>query len=57
MMDSSNNMKLDLEKYFAWMEEHFDGKLQLVIENEGKHGAIYWQEAFRKFYDYWQNRK
>lgn len=56
MMDSNNNMKLDLEKYYAWLEKHFVGKLQLDVENEGKHGAIYWQGAFRKFYDYWQNK-
>lgn len=29
-------------------------KIMIDIDEEGKHGALYWQEAFRRFYARWQ---
>lgn len=51
-----NNMGEDLERYYVRLKNHFQGKLYLDINSEGKHGAIYWQQAFRTFYAYWQNK-
>ena len=56
LMDNQNNMKLDLEKYYHWLEDKYNGILQLVTAQGAKHGAIYWQEAFRKFYAYWETK-
>ncbi len=55
-MDSQNNMKLDLDRYYSWLLENFKGELKLEINTDGKHGAIYWQLAFREFYTYWQSK-
>jgi len=56
LMDEQNNMKLDLDKYYDWLKGNYEGELKLDLEFEGKHGAIYWQKAFAKFYDYWQTK-
>ncbi|WP_270089020.1 alpha/beta hydrolase [Sphingobacterium sp. SYP-B4668] len=53
-MDAHSNMKLDLDRYYSWMQHHFEGDLAINIHPEGKHNAIYWQHAFKKFYAYWQ---
>ncbi|MFD2556875.1 alpha/beta hydrolase [Sphingobacterium tabacisoli] len=50
------NMGEDLARYHIWLEQHYKGKLSLAINSEGKHGAIYWQSAFRRFYTHWENK-
>ena len=55
IMDAHNNMKLDMDKYYAWLKSKFNGKLSLHINPEGKHGAFYWQTAFQEFYHYWKS--
>ena len=55
-MDSHNNMKIDLDRYFNWIKDSFPGKLTLNINPEGKHGAYYWQKAFEEFYLHWKSR-
>lgn len=36
------------------LEDRFPGDLQVVVEQQARHGTYYWQAAFRKFYHYLQ---
>lgn len=56
LMDSHNNMKIDLDRYFNWIKDCFPGQLTLNINPEGKHGAYYWQKAFEEFYLHWKSK-
>lgn len=50
------DMAAELTHYHGWLSRHFKGKLHLDIDFHGKHGALYWQQAFRNFYTYWQRK-
>ncbi len=56
LMDAHNNMKIDLDRYFEWIKNHFSGKLTRYVNPEGKHGAYYWQKAFEDFYLHWNSK-
>lgn len=56
LMDAHNNMKIDLDRYFEWIKNHFSGKLTRHVNPEGKHGAYYWQKAFEDFYLHWNSK-
>ncbi len=58
-IDRSTNiedMKLDLLAFADWFKEKIPNEITIDVLANGKHGAFYWQKAFKRFYDYWQSR-
>lgn len=53
-MAAPHAMKPDIDCYTDWLHTHFTGRVEIAINAKGKHGALYWQDAFRNFYAYWQ---
>lgn len=50
------NMSRDLQDYAAYIAENTSISIQLDIDPHGKHGALHWQQAFRRFYAHWQEK-
>ena len=53
---SNRQMWADLELYHQYVKATYSGSSQLHTHPEGKHSALYWQQAFEVFYQYWQQR-
>jgi len=43
----------DMETFVAFLAEHRAALLNTDIDPHGKHGALYWQRAFVRFYEWW----
>lgn len=43
----------DMEEFVAFFAEHSAAILNTDIDPHGKHGALYWQRAFARFYEWW----
>lgn len=48
------NMGKDLREYLDFFNLEESGNAHLDMDSHGKHGALYWQQAFKRFYAYWQ---
>jgi hypothetical protein len=42
-----------METFVAFLAEHRAALLNTDIDPHGKHGALYWQRAFVRFYEWW----
>lgn len=48
------NMARDVQAYVAYLADSTNISIQVEVDQQGKHGAQYWQQAFRHFYQYWE---
>ncbi len=51
-----SNMLIDLEHYNDWLTDQYPGTISFSWNEQGKHGAFYWQKAFVDFFKYWQEQ-
>ncbi|MDR3008208.1 MAG: alpha/beta hydrolase [Sphingobacterium sp.] len=47
------DLAADMEKFVAFFAKQGTALLKTDIDPHGKHGALYWQRAFVRFYDWW----
>ncbi len=43
----------DMEEFVARFTKYAPAALNIDIDPHGKHGALYWQRAFARFYEWW----
>lgn len=49
------DMRSDVLEFIDRHKKAMCVKMTIDIDEEGKHGALYWQKAFARFYTCWQN--
>jgi predicted alpha/beta superfamily hydrolase len=47
------DLAADMEKFVSFFAKQDTESLKTDIDPHGKHGALYWQRAFVRFYDWW----
>ncbi|KGE13764.1 alpha/beta hydrolase [Sphingobacterium deserti] len=50
------NMGKDLREFLDFFEEKRQVTAAFDMDSHGKHGALYWQQAFKRFYTYWESK-
>lgn len=48
------DMRSDMLEFIDRHKKAMCAKILIDIDGEGKHGALYWQKAFQRFYNWWQ---
>lgn len=48
------NLEADMQEFISSFRHQQIADLEVDIDPRGHHGALYWQRAFKRFYDWWQ---
>lgn len=54
-LNDETDMRSDVLDFIDRHKKAMCVKMTIDIDEEGKHGALYWQKAFARFYTGWQN--
>ena len=52
--EGQGDMRADMLDFIDTHKKAMCVKIMIDIDEEGKHGALYWQKAFTRFYERWQ---
>lgn len=52
--EGEGDMRADMLDFIDTHKKAMCVKIMIDIDEEGKHGALYWQKAFTRFYERWQ---
>ncbi len=52
--EGQGDMRADMLDFIDEHKKAMCVKIMIDIDEEGKHGALYWQKAFTRFYERWQ---
>lgn len=52
--EGQGDMRADMLDFIDTHKKAMCVKIMIDIDEEGKHGALYWQRAFTRFYERWQ---